>query len=272
MLLKIAYVGDKFLGVVRQPGLRTVEGDIVGVLETIGCPATVQVASRTDRGVSALGNVIQVECTRKDLCRILTCSLEDIWVYAWIEKDIPLRKCTKHYVYFLPGEYERSLVEDCCSLFSGTHDFRAFTKEKRRGEIAHTVRDIAVSYEVEEGMVLFHFTGRSFLWEMIRRIMTAVIRYMKGQWTAETIERLLVQPEKTDATIQGHNLGTCLKEKGRVPPAPAANLLLLDIEYGIPFSIDRFSKERMRIECSQYVEFFSVRKRIFEKMIAHEEK
>lgn len=272
MLLKIAYVGDKFLGVARQPGLRTVEGDIARVLGRVGCPTRVQVASRTDRGVSALGNVIQVESTRKDLCRILTCLLEDIWVYAWMEKNVPLRKCTKHYVYFLPGEYERSLVEDCCSLFSGTHDFRAFVREKRRGEIAHTIRDIAVSSEVEEGMVLFHFTGRSFLWEMIRRIMTAVTRYMKGQLTAETIEGLLVQPERVDETVQGHKQGACPKEKGKIPPAPAANLLLLDMEYGIPFSIDNFSKERMKAEFSQYIEFFSVRKRIFEKMITHEEK
>ncbi|MGC1121841.1 MAG: hypothetical protein WBA22_12175 [Candidatus Methanofastidiosia archaeon] len=272
MLLKIAYVGDKFLGVARQPGLRTVEGDMVGALERMGCPTRVQVASRTDRGVSALGNVIQVESSRKDLCRILTCLLEDIWVYAWTEKEVPLRKCTKHYVYFLPGEYERGLVEDCCSLFSGTHDFRAFTREKRRGEMTNTIRDITVSYEVEEGMVLFHFTGRSFLWEMIRRIMTAVTRYMEGQWTAETIEGLLSQDEKTNEITREGDLGTRLNKKGKISPAPAANLLLLNLEYGIPFSIDDFSKERMRTEFSQYIEFFSMRKRIFEKMITYEEK
>lgn len=270
--MKIAYVGDKFRGVARQPGLRTVEGDIMRALEKTRCPTGVQVASRTDRGVSALGNVIQVESSRTDLCRILTCLLEDIWVYAWTERAVPLRMCTKHYMYVLPQEYERSLAKDCCSLFSGTHNFRAFSKEKKRGEKASTIRTIAVSYEVEDGMTLFHFRGRSFLWHMIRCIMTAMVRYMEGQWTAEIITGLLAQDTRIDTTTQGCSLAVGPRKQERLPPAPATNLLLLDLEYGIPFSTDNFSKERMRTEFSHRIESLLVQERIFEKMMTYEKK
>ncbi|MBU7014972.1 MAG: hypothetical protein HXS52_14440 [Theionarchaea archaeon] len=270
MLLKIAYVGDRFFGVAKQPGLRTVEGDIAEALERMGSPTTVKVASRTDKGVSALGNVIKVESNRRDICRILTSLLEDIWVYAWTEKNVPLRMSTKRYVYFLPGEYEEALVEECCSLFSGTHDFQAFTREKKGEEMTNTVRDIAVSYELEDRMVLFHFTGRSFMWEMIRRIMTAVTKYITGEWTGKPIEILLAQDKTIQEVTQRHDLTKDLDRRGKIPPAPAANLLLLDLEYGIPFSTDHFSKERMRTEFSQFIEFFSVRKRIFEKMLSYE--
>ncbi len=58
MLLKFAYDGTKFYGYQRQPDKPTVEGEIISVLRDSGLDATIKSASRTDRGVSALGNVI----------------------------------------------------------------------------------------------------------------------------------------------------------------------------------------------------------------------
>src|SRR5213594_4061523 len=61
--MKIAYDGTVFHGQARQPGLRTVEGEVIHAL--VRAPAIRDVrtarfesASRTDRGVSALGNVV----------------------------------------------------------------------------------------------------------------------------------------------------------------------------------------------------------------------
>ena len=61
--LKIAYDGTRFHGYARQPNVRTVEGEILHSLrraKLLDDPraARFEGASRTDRGVSALGNVI----------------------------------------------------------------------------------------------------------------------------------------------------------------------------------------------------------------------
>ena len=63
LALKIAYDGRAFHGFARQPALRTVEGEVRLALEKshlVEDPdaANVRGSSRTDAGVSAIGNVI----------------------------------------------------------------------------------------------------------------------------------------------------------------------------------------------------------------------
>ena len=60
MLLKFAYDGTKFFGYQRQKDIPTVEGSVLQVLRKFGIANNLKSASRTDRGVSALGNVIQL--------------------------------------------------------------------------------------------------------------------------------------------------------------------------------------------------------------------
>ena len=67
--LKIAYMGRDFHGFQRQPGLRTVESELLGALEEVGVienlgQSNYSIAGRTDRGVHALGNVVSFR-TRK---------------------------------------------------------------------------------------------------------------------------------------------------------------------------------------------------------------
>jgi len=56
ILLKITYDGSKFHGWQRQPGQRTVQGELEEVLEKVcGIPVALEGSSRTDAGVHALG-------------------------------------------------------------------------------------------------------------------------------------------------------------------------------------------------------------------------
>src|SRR5436309_10494984 len=62
MRLDIEYDGGSFKGWARQPGLRTVQGELETALETVlREPVELTVAGRTDTGVHALGQVASFE-------------------------------------------------------------------------------------------------------------------------------------------------------------------------------------------------------------------
>jgi len=249
MMLKIAYLGEKFHGFAKQPGLRTVEGDLLNALQKMGYHTKIYPASRTDKGVSALSNVIQIDL-HKDICRMLTASVHDIWVYGYCTADVNPRHCTKHYIYFLPGVYDHKDLDVCCSLFSGKHDFSAFSKIDKGTK--NTVREIDVFHEVKDNVVLVHFVGKSFLWEMIRRCITGMKKYLCGATSRRELENMLQQ-----------------KKGQKVPPAPAENLLLADLQYDFSFLLDQFSLKKMRKEFHLRFEVHSVKKVMFDSLLSY---
>ena len=72
--LDIAYDGTGFSGWSRQPGLRTVQGELESALATIlsraGVPPILTVAGRTDAGVHALGQVAHLDLTDAQLAAL----------------------------------------------------------------------------------------------------------------------------------------------------------------------------------------------------------
>lgn len=69
--LDISYDGTAFNGWSKQPGLRTVQGELEAALATVlqryGTPPTLTVAGRTDAGVHALGQVAHLDLTDAQL-------------------------------------------------------------------------------------------------------------------------------------------------------------------------------------------------------------
>ncbi len=110
----IAYDGREFTGSQRQPDKRTVEDECIRALKKIHAIDSVEdsrfrVASRTDRGVSALCNVIVFETGfRPDLLlQALNAASETVYFYAYAEvgSDFsPRRAKQRWYRYFLAFE------------------------------------------------------------------------------------------------------------------------------------------------------------------------
>ena len=109
-LVRFGYDGTAFSGWAQQPGLRTVEGDLrrglvrAGVLPQ-GSARGLEVASRTDRGVSARANALMLisKLSGSSLLRLLNGFSSEIFFSAAVEvpDGFRVRQATRRvYRYF----------------------------------------------------------------------------------------------------------------------------------------------------------------------------
>ncbi len=223
--VKAAYEGRHFAGSQRQPGATTVEGEILRALKRIRAmrsakEARFKAASRTDRGVSALGNVFAFDTDfRKDeLLRALNSATERVFFYALADVPLdfsPRRARGRWYRYWLPGEgLDIVRMRECASLFRGKHDFRSFCRAEGRSTV-RTIDSLDISVDGE--FVLIDAKAREFLWNMVRRIVAAMEAVGSGRSRIEEVNE----------TLEG--------ERKSFGLAPAENLVLMDVLYDFPF-------------------------------------
>ncbi|HEV8594969.1 MAG TPA: tRNA pseudouridine(38-40) synthase TruA, partial [Thermoplasmata archaeon] len=134
--LKIAYDGREFHGFARQPDLRTVEGEAVYALTKAGLiegpePSRFRGASRTDAGVSAIGNVVAFDGESADAATVGRFNEVARGVWAWAVSELPpgydpRRARVRWYRYHLTGSHDPEALRKAASPFVGAHDFRAF--------------------------------------------------------------------------------------------------------------------------------------------------
>src|SRR2546426_531116 len=137
--LKIAYDGRAFYGHQRQPDRRTVEGECITALRSAKImrdptEAFFRSASRTDRGVSAVGNVIAFDAFLgpDSVLGAFNDRARDVW--AWAAAAVPASFHPRHamerwYRYVLFGDVVEPDLRAAARSFIGTHNFQAFCSE-----------------------------------------------------------------------------------------------------------------------------------------------
>lgn len=235
--LRIAYIGTDFYGSQSQPGLRTVEGEIRRGLTELGAiaPKTkLSFSGRTDAGVHALSQVVSFEAADHKLTapRIVNSKLPgDVWAYA--RADVPVdfdprrqaRSREYRYILYAPDVIEHKIREPG-HLFLGTHDFTNFSSVEPGKNPVRTIKKIDITKRGD--LYLIDIEADSFLWNMVRKIVTAL--------------RLIGENKKPGGWIEemfdpAH--------KGGIPPAPAAGLYLTKVNYeGIAWEEDPYSRQR----------------------------
>lgn len=234
--LKIAYLGTDYYGFQRQPRLTTVEGEILSALEETGVVDDVDkcgfgIAGRTDRGVHSLGNVITFLTEERVIINQINDALpSSIRVLA--QAKVPLRfkaryALKRHYRYLLPLIQDEVPIDfdkmaEAAGLFRGTHNFINFSKRSERNPV-RTIDEIKV--KEERDLIQVDVVGESFLWNMVRKIVSVLLMVGKGKLPVEGVNELF-SPEK-DFPIR---------------PMPPEGLILMDITYsGVKFVEDPYA-------------------------------
>ena len=235
--LKLAYLGDNYYGFQRQPDLVTVDSEIREALAQIGViHGDFCYAGRTDRGVSALGQVIDfwIDGENANLARPRCINgrlPRDIWAWAWAVAPLGFsarwNALWREYRYLLWHEgLDMEKMRSAAEMLKGLHNFRNFSSCKEG-----TVKEIQKLEITEESgfeLVTFDIRANGFLWNMVRKIVQALETIGSGEKDLEWIEELL-NPEL--------NYGA--------PAAPAEGLILMDVGYDcLEWQVDEYSRER----------------------------
>ena len=220
----VAYDGARYFGFVRQPGRPTVEAELLRVFRECGLcfnlkGAEYQVAARTDRGVSAIGQVVALGMIKKPKLEELNALLpEDIAVLAAAEVKPDFNPRTqalsKHYRYVCeaPLAFDLSTARRAAKLFEGIHDFRHFCKHEHGKSTAGELKYARVRKQKQ--MLIFDFIAPAFLWQQVRRMVWAVLAVGTGNLSIEELKLMLEGRAKQSAR-----------------PAPAEGLFLVGVRY-----------------------------------------
>ncbi|MFX0123738.1 MAG: hypothetical protein ACFFAE_08880 [Candidatus Hodarchaeota archaeon] len=183
----------------------------------------IRFASRTDRGVGALNQVIALNTKQSPILSEINSYLPDsiralsftgVPFYFHPRRDAQLRT----YSYFLTVEenFNLSLARKTIEMFVGRHNFHNFAKKDPTKEI-NTIKDInsANILIVDDYTYQIRLSSKSFLWQQIRRIIGHLIEVSTGQRDLEYTRQLLsLKPAKFKPAA-----------------APPNNLILEDIQY-----------------------------------------
>ncbi|HJL54540.1 MAG: tRNA pseudouridine synthase A [Candidatus Thalassarchaeaceae archaeon] len=213
-LVALGYHGHAFHGSQVQPDVRTVEGSLIQALRRLtwwgdGC---LEMSSRTDAGVS-----VRMGLARIDLPESVSRSASDARIAKALNDNLPVGMVVlaakrapsdskvryaeyRSYLYRLgaveewPSNPDPELVRNACSLIEGRHDFTNLSRSEEDRDPLRTV-DECVPWCAGDGRpVGFSIRARSFLWNQVRRIASAISGVASGRVSLIDLESALSRP------------------------------------------------------------------------------
>jgi tRNA pseudouridine38-40 synthase len=267
--LKLAYIGTEYHGSQVQPELPTIEGELfksLKTLEIIDDPKSANFVSsgRTDTGVHSLGQVVTFDTDNIGLAvpRVINSQLpESIWVWACAvvpdEFDPRHEALSRRYLYIMSGEeYDISRIRTASKYLIGTHDFANFCTPVKGKSTVRTVQRINI--RVKGNLTLIDIQADSFLWKMVRKIVTALMMVGYGTRDIEWLEQML-NPEYYEEGIE---------------PAPSYGLILKEVDYMQPieWEVDDYSIQKARNQLRQHLIRYRVMAEVLEHLVPQEKR
>jgi tRNA pseudouridine38-40 synthase len=231
--LEIEYHGGGFSGWARQPGLRTVEGELeAAIAGVLGESVRLSVAGRTDAGVHARGQVasfltsaeVPAELSR----RLNAIGPRDIAVTgaAGAEEGFDARHDAKSRTYcyrilnrtapspferdralWWPRRIDRDVLDACAAALNGSHDFTAFTPTQTYH--VHFQRNILdASWSTEGEVLCFAVRAEAFMHNMVRVLVGTMLEASSGRRSILGFTELLAGAPRAQSgdTAPAHGL------------------------------------------------------------------
>ena len=196
-LIRIAYLGKSYHGSQIQPNVETVGRILTEKLAECGA-SNPQFASRTDKGVSAIANVILTSSEMKSelLAGKLTEKLSghDVWVngFCEVKEHFNPRKATSRlYRYLIYEDVDYKEFNKVIQIFKGKHNFENFAKKDKRNNPNPELEIFSISVKKIRNGLACDIEGRSFLWHQIRTMIGATSDVCRGARTIKDIEKAL---------------------------------------------------------------------------------
>jgi tRNA pseudouridine38-40 synthase len=225
--LTIEYDGTAFRGWARQPGERTVEGELRRALHELYGAGELVVAGRTDAGVHALANVVsvdveggpppdravaainallprdvavsRVEPARDDFHARYDARSRSYRYRVWRRRERSALEARRS--LFFPRPFDLEVLNENAQSLLGEHDFRAFTPAETQHKLFTRTIESAQWIELDENLVAFEITADSFLRHMVRTLVGSMLQ-------GHDLEPLLTARLRSDAgaTAPPHGL------------------------------------------------------------------
>ncbi|RNL61186.1 tRNA pseudouridine(38-40) synthase TruA [Nocardioides marmoriginsengisoli] len=250
--LDLAYDGTDFRGWAKQPGLRTVQGELEAALDTVlrTTGSAVTVAGRTDTGVHARGQVAHLDLEEDQLATLVSrghatatemlvrrlngCLDPDlrlhraaeapagfdarfsaVWRrYAYRIADVPdlVDPLQRHHVVAWERRLDVDAMNEASGSLIGLNDFAAFCR-KRPG--ATTIRSlIELEWERIDGIVTASVRADAFCHSMVRSLVGCVTAVGVGRQRPEWVAQVLAAKVRDPAVAVAPAHGLTLEEVG----------------------------------------------------------
>lgn len=239
--LVLEYDGRRFHGWQKQPGLRTIQGELERVLSLIlRTPLEhLYAAGRTDAGVHARGQVVNfivnkpaaelpaLSRIKRSVSHILRGEVSVLSVdFAADDFNARASALSKQYSYLIlhrdtPAVLDRrrawsvfskldlAKMEDEARLLTGVHDFSSF-----RGpdcEAPSPLREILESELTwQEPYLRYRVVGRGFLKQMVRIMVGTLVGLGKGKLAFDTVREILQAKDRRAAGVTAPPYGLYL--------------------------------------------------------------
>jgi tRNA pseudouridine38-40 synthase len=231
--LDIEYDGGGFRGWAKQPGLRTVQGELETALATVlREPVELTVAGRTDTGVHARGQVASFTLATEppgDMMRRLNGVGPDDVAVTGVKVvadgfDARRDATSRSYRYRLlarsapspfeqgkalwwPHRIDREGLDACAAALHGSHDFTAFTPTQT-DHVRFERNVLDARWEADGDVLCFLITADAFMRNMVRVLVGTQLEVASGRRSVENFTQLLGGAPRTEAgdTAPPHGL------------------------------------------------------------------
>jgi tRNA pseudouridine38-40 synthase len=227
--LLVEYDGGRFAGWARQPGERTVQGELEAALATLlHRDVPIVAAGRTDRGVHAWGQVASYEAEPVRAQALNALTGDDVVVLS--AQEAPDGFNARHdarsrtYCYrvlartapsalergralWWPHAIDREALGECAAALVGTHDFTAFTPTET--EHVRFERDVfRASWRAAGELLEFWIEADAFMRQMNRVLVGTMLEVAGGRRSLESFRELLAGRPRAEAgpTAPPHGL------------------------------------------------------------------